>query len=887
MDRLRVSSVATMLHGFSPLEWSAVVNGMVRAGSLTADEGTAAQSSACALVRATEPKTGVRPASVRAAALKAKHAAKLTLSKGAERLEALVTPPAAATTKESSRAAKKVLRASESSATRSASDQPKRSKKKRSTKKQQQFERDQKRMRKAKRRAWADGYEDSGQEILRDALRKRVGSPNGSVRPMSYKASQTVAPRSTVRNAYVALFGSPPSTEATFTKAEREEMHAKIDVYQIRRLGNPSWDPYLKGDDDAFVAQLVETCCQQGFPFNRKALASLVVKIATAHGHKNVVCGKSWMKSFLARHKGRLGIYKPCAVGSDRANQASEEVRDAVFAKLNALLDVFVTRGLLTQVQRDDPAFLAPLISNMDEIGLDFTKRWESIIGSKQARKNAKKLRRSVVMQTDPTHVPFHVSVALTSRADGTFCPVQLLIHQGMVRVSTTCVCSSLVTVDVTQRACGRGARQGVGVGRGAGGSAEGDEGRGRRRGAALTTSPLPLPPCPLKNCGERDVEGLDERASWSVACTANGSMELEVFNAYCHDFVKFLPADQGTGGLPHILTMDGHSSRWTYEGLSFLLSNNAFPFVFASKTSLFAQPNDNGINKSVETCFNALMDKWRMANVHLPYTRACVNSCFVAAIGELELRYKKDLASTGTNVITRAFLRTGVCPVNSKCERWTEAIAQLGIAANPTSAQLAAEVPTVVRTPGPDMSQVMRFQVMGDRDIVLQKITYDLVKNHFAAKVDALKKSMDEAKSVKRKNYGVPNSKRGLNVMEVMSKIEKLDKAREQKAESKAATVTRRKKALEVKAVKEAALAATARALVVDTSTSVDARINSLKPKTLMAALLRSVDVAVETNAKRPALVALMHKQFGRSSGGQRGRAQVFGKWKHAAPTI
>tara|TARA_B110000211_G_scaffold17233_1_gene17996 strand:- start:254 stop:1345 length:1092 start_codon:yes stop_codon:yes gene_type:complete len=363
--------------------------------------------------------------------------------------------------------------------------------------------------------------------------------------------------------------------------------------------------------------------------------------------------------------------------------------------------------------------------------------------------------------------------------------------------------------------------------------------------------------------------------------------MELDVFNAYCHDFVKFLPADQGTGGLPHVLTMDGHSSRWTYEGLSFLLSNNVFPFVFASKTSLWAQPNDNGINSSVETCFNAHMDKWRKANVHLPYTRACVNSCFVGAIGELELRYKKELALKGANVITRAFFRTGVCPVNPKCERWTEAIAQLGIVANPTSAQLAAEMPTVVRTPGPDMCQLMRFQVTGGRDIVLRKITYDLVKNHFAAKVDALKKSMEKAKRSKRKNDGVPNSRGGVNVMEVMDKIEKLDKAREKKAETKAANATRLKKASEAKAVKAAAHAARARELVVDTSTSVDARIDSLRPMTLMAALLRSVDVAVENNANRAALVALMRLQFSRSSGGQNGRVKVFGKWKHAAPTI
>ena len=108
-----------------------------------------------------------------------------------------------------------------------------------------------------------------------------------------------------------------------------------------------------------------------------------------------------------------------------------------------------------------------------------------------------------------------------------------------------------------------------------------------------------------------------------------------------------------------------------------------------------------------------------------------------------------------------------------------------------------------------------------------------------------------------------------------------------ETKAETKAANATRLKKASEAKAVKAAAHAARARELVVDTSTSVDARIDSLRPMTLMAALLRSVDVAVENNANRAALVALMRLQFSRSSGGQNGRVKVFGKWKHAAPTI
>ena len=476
MDGLRVSSVATMLQGFPPLMWPGIVNGIVNTGGLTVDEGAAVLGKASALAKTSGPAVGTRAPSIRTAAINANKAAAKTLKAGAARLATLVMPPAAAAKNQGSGGAKKVLSAAKRSATgatRSASDR--RPPQKRSKKKQQQFESQLKKARTGtKIRAWAVGYADGGDEIMRTALRLRVGSIDGKTSPMSYKGSQTVAPESTVKRAYIGLFRSPPSTAATFTKAQRVKMHAQIDEYQLPRLGNPSMDRYLSHDDDEFIAQLCETCCEQGFPFNRKSLASLVVKIATAHGRKNVVCGKSWMRAFLSRHSERLGVYKPCAVGSDRANQASEAVRDAVFAKLNALLDLLVTRELLTQAQRDDSAFLAPLFSNMDEIGLDFTKRWESIIGSKQARKKARKLRKSVVMPTDPTHVPFHVSVAVTSIADGTFCPVQMVIHSGVVSVlRVSLLARSLLPqptwTSLAYGGCGRGARRGVGVVRGAG----------------------------------------------------------------------------------------------------------------------------------------------------------------------------------------------------------------------------------------------------------------------------------------------------------------------------------------------------------------------------------------------------------------------------------
>jgi hypothetical protein len=45
-------------------------------------------------------------------------------------------------------------------------------------------------------------------------------------------------------------------------------------------------------------------------------------------------------------------------------------------------------------------------------------------------------------------------------------------------------------------------------------------------------------------------------------------------------------------------LLLDGHGSRWSVPALRKLISNNVFPFIFASHTSIWAQLNDAGVNK-------------------------------------------------------------------------------------------------------------------------------------------------------------------------------------------------------------------------------------------------------------------------------------------------
>ena len=91
-----------------------------------------------------------------------------------------------------------------------------------------------------------------------------------------------------------------------------------------------------------------------------------------------------------------------------------------------------------------------------------------------------------------------------------------------------------------------------------------------------------------------------------SVNTSSTGSMAQEIFFNYCEHFVKSLPKDQGKGGLPCILFLDGHVSRWNVAAMRYLMLNNVFPFYLASHTTIWSQPNDNGTIKRLHLCIEA-----------------------------------------------------------------------------------------------------------------------------------------------------------------------------------------------------------------------------------------------------------------------------------------
>ena len=51
--------------------------------------------------------------------------------------------------------------------------------------------------------------------------------------------------------------------------------------------------------------------------------------------------------------------------------------------------------------------------------------------------------------------------------------------------------------------------------------------------------------------------------------------MLRDLFVEVCRHFVANLKPGQGKGGRPVLLFFDGHTSRWSYEALNYLMENN------------------------------------------------------------------------------------------------------------------------------------------------------------------------------------------------------------------------------------------------------------------------------------------------------------------------
>jgi hypothetical protein len=171
---------------------------------------------------------------------------------------------------------------------------------------------------------------------------------------------------------------------------------------------------------------------------------------------------------------------------------------------------------------------------------------------------------------------------------------------------------------------------------------------------------------------GKRFLDGMDDPEG--VVCTTHsGSMTQETFNHYVDHFIGALPENHG----PTILLLDGHGSRWNVPALEKLMENEVYPFFIASHTSVWAQPNDCGVNKRFHWAVEeAVRRKRRMGQPTVQY----FNEALTVAWKLFVNAERSELRNLGYNNTTNAYERTGIYPLNPFAIGWMEAIDSLGL---------------------------------------------------------------------------------------------------------------------------------------------------------------------------------------------------------------
>ena len=333
---------------------------------------------------------------------------------------------------------------------------------------------------------------------------------------------------------------------------------------------------------------------------------------------------REWLKSLLKRHPectlkkvGGLDKQRVAAADTERMKSANI-VRMAMYARLKR-------EG---KIEGDFPD--KDQILNMDEMAAAILSEWGRMFVVDQTRTTTVsdddmifKADRQFFAKDGDKQEPYHVTAAITSCADGRYLP-PFLIHSG---------------------------------------SPSTEEHKQTITEAHLSNLP----------------------AGANVTVTGKGSMTQVTFERYAHHLVQsmkeFRPKSSTTGRpKTMILYVDGHASRWNAPALEYLRNNDIEVFCFPSHTSIWTQPNDLGVNKSLKAFIKKaatkyLRQSWKVSG--LP--RDEYNKVFTAGWEEFLKKEMTDVSKRKKNVAVRAFERAGISPHQDMPEMWLNAANTIG----------------------------------------------------------------------------------------------------------------------------------------------------------------------------------------------------------------
>ena len=415
---------------------------------------------------------------------------------------------------------------------------------------------------------------------------------------------------------------------SSLTIQKKETKKAQLrDLHQRNCLLTPS--------EEQWLFKLCTSLAKSGHGLDREKVLHCMNRTCEGNFSFHAVDG------FLKRHP-KLKLRGSSGIDGARARQANKYVRDNYFCKLDAFIDSLFGMDLLKWKSfKDIPA---RCIYNMDELGSDTTKRRTKIVTDSEVD------ARNFTITPEGDKMPFHVTVCLTSRADGQYqCPRDgieegacppVVIHS---KAKPTNPKDTIDPYSVTDK-------QVQGLAR------------------------------PIPGKSAREAYETENDLGFLALAAPNGSMTQCTMLPFAEHFVDNLPADRDPDeGI--ILLMDGHSSRWDLPALIHFFNNKVYCFFYPSHSSIWSQTNDNGPNQRLHNLIESEAKKRRGEHCcsNQKFQPSDWNIIFREAWYKFIAQERQDYRVSQTNATTNANLKTGIFPFNPNCSSWTDAIDTVG----------------------------------------------------------------------------------------------------------------------------------------------------------------------------------------------------------------
>ena len=422
----------------------------------------------------------------------------------------------------------------------------------------------------------------------------------------------------------------------------------------------------FSSDEEDWFASIVQQAHIVGNPINKQTLQTAVNNVLQLSGHD---CGSVVMDTVERLMKrNNIGTEKKFyPVDIARAKQATKENHNTFIKRVDALIRLLHAVDPVNMPWKCFNDLPPEVLYNMDELAANPQEHRRPILAPKDLHSQ---LRHWQVSPEGDGRMALHISICLTTCAAGGFCipsrgidgapPPFLIISDANAKDDVEF--EQLSTQEQAETIANQTADDEIAV------------------KEAVVRAFFPG----IEDINVQDADELNKRLQelnpngLAFRATKSGSMKKNVFMDFIEHFAKYLPKGQGPTGHWVVLFVDWHGSRAHAPGLMLCMEYRILLVVYPSKTSIWAQANDNGPNLALETCISNAAQLHNIFNFQSFDLDQAVK-VFKGGIESFIADQTLQLRAFGHNAATTAFEKTGTYPLDYNNPNWREAINGLG----------------------------------------------------------------------------------------------------------------------------------------------------------------------------------------------------------------